>query len=607
MESNLRQAGGVTTFTVKPQLRSASHLLLLGHRQFSGRRPSRRRPPLPSFCLTSMTKKSNKVRGSQKKEEKAQQPRPVSIVGTGNKPVRRTYQEDLRFVNKVSPTRVQIDVGFVPNMQVPAVVIVNDELEALLLEELRASAPQDSTEDGKSARSGGGGGGGGFLPALKQVANVAALPGIVRHSLAMPDVHAGYGFCIGNVAAFDMGDPDAVVSPGGVGFDINCGVRLLRTNLQEMEVPPGEVRERLCQALFDHIPVGVGQKGVIPLNAKQLDDLLARGMEYCLQEGYAWPEDLQHCEENGRMTSADPSKVSRRAKKRGLDQLGTLGAGNHYAEVQVVDEIFDAEAAQLMGIGTVGQVCVMIHSGSRGLGHQVATDALIAMEAATARDKIPVNDRQLASARIHSPEGQDYLAAMACAANYAWANRSCLAYLARRAFSKVFDKSPEDLDMHLVYDISHNIAKIEEHDVDGQSKTLLVHRKGSTRAFGPGHHLVPDAYHSIGQPVLIGGTMGTCSYVLAGTEGGMQGTFGSTCHGAGRALSRNSSRMKLDHRDVLTRLQEQGIAIRVASPKLVTEEAPESYKNVDDVVDTCQADGISRKVAKLRPIAVVKG
>jgi tRNA-splicing ligase RtcB (3'-phosphate/5'-hydroxy nucleic acid ligase) len=512
----------------------------------------------------------------------------------------RTLDDEKAFLSKLSPTLYKIDIGFVPGMNVPAYVIVNDELEQLLLEELAASAP------------GGDKRGGGFLPALKQVANVAALPGIVKGSFAMPDVHSGYGFCIGNVAAFDMDDENAVVSPGGVGFDINCGVRLIRTNLTEQDVM-GDKREELCQALFDHIPVGVGQDGVIPCTAKDLEDVLLMGMDYCLREGYSWPEDREHCEEQGRMLLADPSKVTKRAKKRGVSQLGTLGAGNHYVEVQVVEEIYDEPSAQRMGIGTIGQICVMIHSGSRGLGHQVATDALVEMETAMARDGIQLNDRQLSCARIQSKEGQDYLAAMASAANYAWANRSCLTYLVRRAFAKTFESSPEELDMHLVYDVSHNIAKVEQHAIRDEStgettiKQLLVHRKGSTRAFPPHHPLIPVSYQLTGQPVLIGGTMGTCSYVLAGTDQGMNDTFGSTCHGAGRALSRNASRRKLDHTDVLQRLKDNHIAIRVASPKLVTEEAPESYKDVVHVVDTCERAGISRKVVKLRPIAVVKG
>jgi tRNA-splicing ligase RtcB (3'-phosphate/5'-hydroxy nucleic acid ligase) len=286
------------------------------------------------------------------------------------------------------------------------------------------------------------------------------------------------------------------------------------------------------------------------------------GMDWALREGFAWPEDREHCEENGRMLLADPSKVSKRAKKRGVTQLGTLGAGNHYTEVQVVDEIYDEAAAGRMGINQIGQVCVMIHSGSRGLGHQVATDARVQVETAMARDGITTNDRQLSSARINSKEGQDYLAAMSAAANFAWTNRSCMTYLARQAFAKTFKKSPEELDMHLIYDVSQNIAKIVRHEGDGVVKSLLVHRKGSTRAFPPHHPMVPVDYQFTGQPVLIGGTMGTCSFVLVGTEGGMADTFGSTCHGAGRALSRNASRRLLKHEDILQKLKDNGIAIR---------------------------------------------
>jgi len=390
-----------------------------------------------------------------------------------------------------------------------------------------------------------------------------------------------------------------------VGFDINCGVRLIRTNLTEADVAP--VKEQLAQALFDHIPVGVGSQGIIPTTSRDLEDALEMGMDWSLREGYSWAEDKEHCEEYGRMLAADASKVSPRAKKRGLPQMGTLGAGNHYAEIQVVEEVFDAAAARKMGIDHVGQVCIMIHSGSRGLGHQVATDALGAMERAMERDGIKVNDRQLACARINSKEGQDYLSAMACAANYAWVNRSSMTFLCRQAFAKVFAATPDDVDMQVVYDVSHNIAKVEDHMVDGQLKTLLVHRKGATRAFPPHHPLIPVDYQLTGQPVLIGGTMGTCSYVLTGTERGMVETFGSTCHGAGRSRSRNSARNKLDYQQVLEALKAKGIAIRVASPKLVMEEAPESYKDVTEVIETCHSAGISKKAVKLRPLAVIKG
>eukprot|EP00741_Cyanophora_paradoxa_P014754 tig00020824_g14232.t1 len=467
----------------------------------------------------------------------------------------RSFDDEKRFLERIDANRWRIKTGFVPNMKVPGTFYVNEFLRELVFEELE-----------QHCRAGGFGG---FLPAVKQIANVAALPGIVGHSIGLPDVHSGYGFAIGNVAAFDMDDPRSIVSPGGVGFDINCGVRLIRTNLTEKEVGP--VKEQLCQSLFDHIPVGVGSQGVIPTTSKDLEEVLEMGMDWSLREGYAWAEDKEHCEEYGRMLQADPTKVSSRAKKRGLPQLGTLGAGNHYAEIQVVDEIFDKNAAKKMGVDRIGQVCVMIHSGSRGLGHQVATDAL-----------------------------------MAAAANYAWVNRSSMTFLTRQAFAKQFNSTPDDLDMHVIYDVSHNIAKVEEHMVGGKPKRLLVHRKGSTRAFPPQHPLIPVDYQFTGQPVLIGGTMGTCSYVLTGTDKGMEDTFGSTCHGAGRAQSRNKSRgrdgeyldsLKLDYTDVLEALKEKGIAIRVASPKLVMEE----------VVNTCHDAGISRKCIKLRPIGVVKG
>eukprot|EP00164_Ancoracysta_twista_P004149 GFYU01005579.1.p1 GENE.GFYU01005579.1~~GFYU01005579.1.p1 ORF type:complete len:508 (-),score=141.86 GFYU01005579.1:36-1559(-) len=504
----------------------------------------------------------------------------------------RTFEEEQRYIKQVNPNLYRIEKGFVPNMRVPGYFYVNSFLKDLMYEEL-----EQHCRIGQS--------GGGFLPAMKQIANVACLPGIVGASVGLPDVHSGYGFAIGNVAAFDMSNPEAVVSPGGVGFDINCGVRLLRTNLTEADVRP--VQEQLAQSLFNHIPVGVGSQGVIPTSSSMLEEALELGMDWSLREGYSWPEDKEHCEEYGRMLNADPSKVSSRAKKRGLPQLGTLGAGNHYAEIQVVDEVYDKAAAAKMGIDRKGQVCVMIHSGSRGLGHQVATDALVSMEKAMARDGIVTNDRQLACARINSQEGQDYLAAMAAAANYAWVNRSSMTFLTRQSFAKVFNQSPDDLDMHVIYDVSHNIAKIEEHMVNGERKKLLVHRKGSTRAFPPHHPLIPVDYQFTGQPVLIGGTMGTCSYVLTGTEKGMSDVFGSTCHGAGRAQSRNKSRKALDYNEVLDSLKSKGISIRVASPKLVMEEAPESYKDVTHVVDTCHDAGISKKCIKLRPVAVIKG
>ena len=479
-------------------------------------------------------------------------------------------------------------------MRIPGRFYVNPALSSLVLDELQ----QYSSAHGI----------GGFLPAVKQLANVASLPGVVGHSIGLPDLHSGYGFAIGHVAAMEMENPEAVVSPGGVGFDINCGVRLLRTNLMESDLK--ECKESLTQSLFDHIPVGVGSRGVIPMSEQDLDQALTLGVDYSIARGFGWVEDKEHCEEQGRMLTANASKVSQRAKKRGLPQLGTLGAGNHYLEVQIVDEVYDERAAKAMGV-VKGGVCVMIHSGSRGLGHQVATDALMSMEKAMFRDGIQLNDRQLACARIASQEGQDYLAGMAAAANYAWVNRQSMTYLARQAFAKAFKSTPDDLDMHLIYDTSHNIAKIETHSMPsvhhGKPTQLLVHRKGSTRAFGPHHPLIPIDYQFCGQPVLIGGTMGTCSYVLTGTETGMRETFGSTCHGAGRAQSRNKSRRALDYQHVLQALEDRGISIRIASPKLVTEEAPESYKDVEQVVETCHRADISKKAFKLRPVAVIKG
>ncbi|VDN50226.1 unnamed protein product [Dracunculus medinensis] len=507
----------------------------------------------------------------------------------------RTYDEECSFIERVSAVQFRIKKGFVPNMNVEGRFYVNNALEKLMFEELRNASRSDGI--------------GGFLPAVRQIGNVAALPAIVSASIGLPDIHSGYGFAIGNIAAFDVSDQKAIVSPGGVGFDINCGVRLIRTSLSENDVQP--VKEQLAQSLFDHIPVGVGSKGIIPIGASQFEECLEMGMDWTLREGYSWAEDKEHCEEYGRMLQADSTKVSPRAKKRGLPQLGTLGAGNHYGEVQVVDEIYDKYAASKMGIDHIGQVCVMIHCGSRGLGHQIATDSLVAMEKAMKRDAIVVNDRQLACARISSVEGQEYLKGMAAAANFAWVNRSCMTFCARQAFAKVFNMSPDDLDMQVIYDVSHNIAKIEEHLIDGRPKQLCIHRKGSTRAFPPHHPLIPVDYQLSGdiksQPVLIGGTMGTCSYVLTGTQQGMNETFATTCHGAGRALSRAKSRRNIDFQDVLDRMKQLGISIRVASPKLVMEEAPESYKNVTDVVNTCHEAGISRKTVKLRPVAVIKG
>jgi len=438
---------------------------------------------------------------------------------------------------------------------------------------------------------------------FQQVANVAFLPGIVERSLAMPDIHWGYGFPIGGVAATRV--KDGVVSPGGVGFDINCGVRLLRTNLTEEEVRPKI--EQLIADLFVNIPSGVGSTGKIRVSEKELNEVLVKGSRWALEKGYGEAEDIVVTEESGCMKGANLDKVSSKAKKRGIPQLGTLGSGNHFLEVQVVAEIYEREAAMAMGIGDVGQVLVLIHTGSRGFGHQVCTDYVALLGEAVKRYGISLPDRQLACAPVNSPEGQDYLAAMACAANYAWTNRQCITHWVRESFIKVFGKSLSELGLEQVYDVTHNIAKIEEYTIDGKKHTLCVHRKGATRAFPAGHPDVPAIYKNIGQPVLIPGDMGRCSYILLGTEIAMKETFGSTCHGAGRMQSRAAAKRSLRGADVAQALAARGITVKAGSMASLAEEASEAYKDVTEVVDVTHQAGISRKVAKAVPMGVTKG
>ncbi len=490
---------------------------------------------------------------------------------------------------------MHLGIGTVPNMRVPAVCYADSELRRSLENDIN-----------RMNSSGGVSNLGAFIPSVAQVANVAGLPGIVKQSIGLPDLHTGYGFGIGNICAVDVNNAESVVSPGGIGFDINCGVRVVRTNLFAKDISDVGVREKLAQAIFDHIPVGVGSEGILPATNDVLCDALVHGMDWSLREGYAWPEDKEHCEEYGRMMMADPSCVSTRAMKRGLPQLGTLGAGNHFLEVQVVDEVYDKYAARRLGLER-DQVIVMIHSGSRGFGHQVATDALVVMEQHMAKEGIVVNDPQLACARINSETGQNYLKGMACAANYAWVNRSAMTFLVRQAFSSVFGETPDDLDMNLIYDVSHNIAKFEEHIVDGKAMSLLLHRKGATRAFPPFHPNIPVDYQACGQPVLIGGSMGTNSHIMLGTETAMQRTFGSTCHGAGRAASRAAQRRNNDYRETLSDMTDKDISIRVASPNLLMEEASDAYKDVNRVVEVCHALGFSKKCVRTKPRVVVKG
>jgi tRNA-splicing ligase RtcB len=434
---------------------------------------------------------------------------------------------------------------------------------------------------------------------LDQAVRVASLPGIVGPSLAMPDIHQGYGFPIGGVAATAW--EDGVVSPGGVGFDINCGVRLLRADLRADDVRP-RLRELVLQ-LFRDVPCGTGGHGPVRLDPRELDRLLADGAGWMVRHGYGRQADLAHAEAGGALPGANPDAVSDRAKGRGRPQVGTLGSGNHFLEVQYVERIEDDAAARALGL-SVHQVVVLIHSGSRGLGHQVCTDALRDMGAAMARYGLQVADRQLACVPIASPEGKQYLGAMAAAANFAWANRQGLTHFVRQAFRKVFGR---EVTLDVVYDVCHNIAKQETHVVNGSRRRVLVHRKGATRAFPPGHEEVPEAYRDSGQPVFIPGSMGTASWVLVGRPGAMARTFGTTCHGAGRLMSRTAARRGRDVRAVMRALEDTGVIVKSETRDGILEEIPEAYKDVDEVIEVVHGAGLAGKVARLRPMGVIKG
>ena len=438
---------------------------------------------------------------------------------------------------------------------------------------------------------------------LTQVANVAHLPGVITSSLAMPDIHFGYGFPIGGVAAFRV--DEGVVSPGGVGYDINCGVRLLATDLDESDVA-GKVKTMVDQ-LFRDVPSGVGASGAIAkLSRRDLEQLLVKGAGWACERGYGTKDDLRHTEDGGALPGADPSVVSDRAYARGLDQVGTLGSGNHFLEIQVVDTIYDTQAAAAYGLRE-GQITIMVHCGSRGFGYQVCEDYLEVMNEATRRLGLDLPDRQLACAPVVSPEGKRYLAAMACAANYAWANRQMIMHLTELALLHALRMAPKDLNLRLVYDVAHNIAKLETHEVDGVMIDTCVHRKGATRAFAPGRLEVPEDYRETGQPVLIPGDMGTASFVCKGTEEAMRQTFGSTCHGAGRVLSRSQALKRAQGRAIDRELQSAGVVVRSQGRKTLAEEMPEAYKDVERVVGVMHAAGISLRVARLRPLGVVKG
>ena len=470
----------------------------------------------------------------------------------------------------------EIPRGYVDGMRVPGRVFASENLFAKAIEDR----------------------------ALEQVANVATLPGIVGASFAMPDIHWGYGFPIGGVAATDA-DGEGVISPGGVGFDIGCGVRLLRSDLTFEDDVKDHLR-KLVDALGKRVPRGVGQKGGMPLSRSEVVKVLSEGSKFPISKGAGWDEDLELTEDFGVLPNARPDTISDRAIERGAPQLGSLGAGNHFLELQVIDQIRDTKAAEVMGLFE-DQVCVMIHSGSRGIGHQTCSDHVKALDRMSSHFGFDLPDRQLAAAPLQHKQAQSYLGAMDAAGNFARANRQVLGDIARRCFTQVFGRPARDMGMSLVYDISHNLAKIEEYEVDGRPRRLCVHRKGATRAFGPGHPEIPERYREIGQPVVIPGSMGTNSFVLVGMAEARQRSFASTCHGAGRAMSRTAAKKVMGGEELKRQLEAKGIVLARSQWKLLSEEAPYAYKDASEVVDTCEGGRLYRVVARLRPVGVIKG
>jgi len=479
-------------------------------------------------------------------------------------------------LEKIGEYTWRIPKSFKPGMRVPGLVFAD--------EDLLAKMRTDRT--------------------LIQCADVAHLPGIYKYAITLPDGHEGYGFPIGGVAATDY--EEGVISPGGVGYDINCGVRLLTTNLSEKDVRP-KLR-KLADIIFRNVPSGLGSRRKnLSISLSELDRIVTEGTPRIVEQGFGWPEDVDHCEENGRMELADPDKVSNTAKKRGLTQIGTLGSGNHFLEVQRVDKIYDPETAKAFGITHEEQVTVMIHCGSRGFGHQICSDYLRVVERAVRKYRISLPDRELACAPGTSDEGQDYFKAMSCAVNYAFVNRQMITHWVRQSFEEALGVSAEKIGLNLVYDVAHNIAKIEEHDVGNKRVKVWVHRKGATRAFPAGHEAVPSDYRETGQPVLIPGSMGTSSYVLVGTSKAMEISFGSTAHGAGRMMSRAAAKRRFWGGDIRKNLESRGIVIRSASAVVLAEEADPAYKDVDRVAAVSDAVGIAKRVARLVPLAVIKG
>lgn len=477
-------------------------------------------------------------------------------------------------LEKIDDYRWRIPKSYKPGMKVPGLIYADEKL----LKDIR----QDK--------------------AMEQVANVAFLPGIINASLAMPDIHWGYGFPIGGVAATDI-EEGGVVVPGGIGFDINCGIRLVKTDFQYEEIK--DKLKDLVYVLFSDIPSGLGSKGDIRVNPKEEKEVLVKGSRWAVENGYGTQEDIECTEEYGAIQGADPEAVSDRAYDRGKAQSGTLGSGNHFLEVQVIDQLYDRDLCDEFGL-TLGQVTVMIHSGSRGLGYQICDDYTKSMIHCLQKYNINVPDRQLACAPVNSTEAKQYLAAMRCAANYAWNNRQCLMHLTRKAFERVFGMSWQKMGMHLIYDVAHNIAKIEKYVIDGREKSLCVHRKGATRAFPPGHPSLPEKYKKTGQPVIIPGDMGRNSYLLVGTEKAVE-TFYSSCHGAGRVKSRAAATKSINLNVLLKDLESRGIMVKASGRGTIVEEAPEAYKDVNEVVSVVHNAGISKRVCRMRPLGVIKG
>lgn len=493
---------------------------------------------------------------------------------------------DLSLIKEISPNTYEIPIGFIPDMKVPGIFFASKDLFQLALKEV-----EDWNENQKSG-----------LPSILQVAHVSTLPGISKYSLAMPDMHSGYGFSIGGVAAFDLSDPQSIVSPGGVGYDINCGVRCLVTNLNYAEIEPK--LDALVEEIYNNVPCGVGGKKQDFIKMADMNQILVKGAKWAVENFYGVQEDLDNCEENGCMAGVDIKLISQKVRGSGINQLGTLGSGNHYVEIQRIQEIYDEHAANILNIHK-DQIVVMIHCGSRNIGKRLATEFIDQMIQENPEEVAKLPDSQLVSSPASSKTGAAYISAMAGAANFAWCNRQIITHFVRESFKKVLGR--DDLKLDLLYDVAHNIAKIEKHVVNGVEKEFVVHRKGATRSFGPNRCEIPQKYREIGQPVLIGGSMGTASYILLGTEGAMEKTFGSTCHGAGRTLSRSKASRDITIEHVKEELDNAGIKYRAAGNQTLTEEAPEVYKDIDEVIDICETTGISKKVARTVPLGVIKG